>query len=246
MHAVQAALTHVAAALTAGLLERHKAGHLLFTLQQAASNLRFLASTQPQAAVAPQAGSPPAAPEAAAPQRAVEEYPEFEAEYGLPPGLDLTLPPAVVFPPPQPATGWAAAQTTPPHRVNLWTKEAIELEELEKQRTFLSEESYCQKVRKVNGRIHNQATRELRREREAEWEAEAARRNAEEEEKRRRYRSMDAGQQRAYWEGVLAGQQAMEMQRREEEARAKKPAAKVGREEAIAGMGKLPTTEEAK
>ena len=33
------------------------------------------------------------------PQRAVEEYPEFEAEFELPPGLDLTIPPQVAFPP---------------------------------------------------------------------------------------------------------------------------------------------------
>src|SRR5271157_2204290 len=43
MNSVQAALTHVTAALTAGLLERRHAGLLLYALQQASSNLRFLA-----------------------------------------------------------------------------------------------------------------------------------------------------------------------------------------------------------
>src|SRR5271157_3764906 len=50
MNSVQAALTHVTAALTAGLLERRRAGLLLYALQQAASNLRFLARAQTQAA----------------------------------------------------------------------------------------------------------------------------------------------------------------------------------------------------
>ena len=74
MTAVQTALIHVTAALAAGLLERRHAGQLLYALQQAANNLRFLARAQAQAQAAtlapnagqqtaPQAmGSPPCRP----------------------------------------------------------------------------------------------------------------------------------------------------------------------------------------
>src|SRR5271166_5536224 len=57
MQAVQAALAHVAAALSAGLLERRHAGLLLYTLQQASGNLRFLARAEAQAQVQAQAQS---------------------------------------------------------------------------------------------------------------------------------------------------------------------------------------------
>ncbi len=230
MNAVQAALTHVTAALMAGLLERRRAGQLLYALQQASSNLRFLAQiqTQTQSKALADVASPAGQPEAAAPPRVVEEYPEFEAEFGLPPGLDLALPPHLAFPPPEKTTTWAAAQTIPQKRARpLWTKETIELEELHQQRSSLSEESYNRQSSKVNEKIHKMVTAEIRQEREAAWEAEAARRNAEEEEKVRRWNSMDATQQRAYDEGVLAGYAAAEEERREEQSRAKKPAATV-------------------
>ena len=172
------------------------------------------------------------------PQRVVQEYPEFETEFGLPQGLDLTTPPQVAFPPPQEATAWATAQTTPQARPTMrWTKEAIELEELENQRPHLSEESYCKQSRKVHDKIHHQVAVEMRKRREAEWEAEAARRNAKEEEKAQRWRSMDAAQQRAFMEGVMIGREEEAAERREQEARAKKPAAKVGGEEAIRDAG---------
>ena len=261
LHAVQAALTHVTAALTAGLLEQRRAGLLLYALQQASSNLRFLARTQTQAEaqpqadshsqsqsnVAPEAGQPAAASEAGESPRVVEAYPEFEAEFGLPPGLDLAIPPQVAFPPSEKATAWATAQATPQARpLTRWTKEDIELEELEQRRSCLSEESYSKQSRKVHDKLQKKVAVELRQEREAEWETEAARRNAEEEEKERRWNSMDPAQQRAYQEGVLVGYNAAQEQWRQEKARAKKPAAKVGREEAIAGMDKLPETAEAK
>src|SRR5271157_298240 len=238
MNAVQAALTHVTAALTAGLLERRHAGLLLYALQQASSNLRFLArtQTQAQATLAPEAGQQATAPEVGEPQRVVEEYPEFEAEFGLPTGLDLTLPPQVAFPPPEKADTWAGLTTPRTSSVNRWTKEAIELEELENQRPHMSEESYAKQSRKVHDKIHHQVAVEMRKRREAEWEAEAARRNAKEEEKAQRWRSMDAAQQRAFMEGVMIGREEEAAERREQEARAKKPAAKVGGEEAIIGM----------
>src|SRR5208337_4214446 len=99
-NAVQAALIHVTAAMSAGLVEHRHGCALLYALQQAANNLRFidhLAEKAARQASAVEAGEPP---------RVVEEYPEFEAEFGLPPGLDLALPPQVAFPPPEKATGW--------------------------------------------------------------------------------------------------------------------------------------------
>jgi len=170
------------------------------------------------------------------PQRVVQEYPEFEAEFGLPSGLDLTIPPQVAFPPPEKTDTWAGL-TTPQARPRVyWTKEDIELEELEQRRSSLSEESYNQQSRKVHDKIHNKVVVQMRHEREAEWEAEAARRNAKEEEKAQRWRSMDTAQQRAFMEGVRTGREEEAAERRQEEARAKKPAAKVGGEEAIIGM----------
>jgi len=250
MNAVQSALTHVTAALAAGLLERRRAGHLLYALQQAAGNLRFLARIQTQATLAPQANRQTTTAAAAEPQRVVQGYPEFEAEFGLPPGLNLTLPPQVAFPPPEKPTGWgAAAQTTPqPSPYPAWTKEDIQLEELDKRQPFLSEESYCQQVKAVRDKMHKKVVAEVRKDREAEWEAEAARRNAKEEEKAQMWHSMDTGQQRAFLQGVLTGREEAEEQRRQEElAAAKKPVAKVSGEEEIgAGELDMPEKEAAK
>ena len=56
---------HVTAALAAGLLERRRAGQLLYALQQAANNLRFLEKAQKQAqaqANASAMGAPPFSP----------------------------------------------------------------------------------------------------------------------------------------------------------------------------------------
>ena len=244
MNAVQSALTHVAAALTAGLLERRRAGQLLYALQQAANNLRFLARAQApsKATLAPDANQPEAGR-----QRVVKEYPEFEAEFGLPPGLDLTLPPQVAFPPPAKATGWAALQTTPQassHHV--WTKEDIQLEELDKQRPYLSEKSYCEQSSAIHDKFRKRVVVELRKEREADWEAEAARRNAKEAEKAELWRSMDVGQQRAFMQGVMTGREEAEEQRRQEElAGTKKPTAKASGGDA-ASESKSPETGAAK
>ncbi len=261
LNAVQSALIHVTAALAARLLDRHHAGQLLYALQQAASNLRFLAKAQAKAAanLAPQAGQLAATPEAlGAPpfspsvgervgnDRVVEEYPEFEAEFGLPPGLDLTLPPQVAFPPPDKAS--AAAQTpspTPIHPLHRWTKEAIALEELDDRRSQMDEKSYSKQANKLNDKLRQRADTYFRKQREAEWEAEAARRNAREEEKARRWRSMDAAQQRAFMEGVMTGREEEAAEQREK-ARAKKPVARLEREPSIVGMGELPEREDAK
>ena len=247
MHAVQAALVHVTAAMTAGLLERGRAGMLLYALQQAANNLRFLAQAEAEAKsnAAPEAGPQPTA--STGPQRVVQEYPEFEAEFGLPPGLDLTKSPQVAFPPPQKTNETWAAQTTPQvHSMNRWSKEDIEMEELDDRRLQMSEDCYIEQCRKVHAKIEKNVAVEMRQKREAEWAAEAARRNARDLEKAQRWASMDAAQQRAYWEGVADAHETAERDRRQEAAQAKRPAAKVDNQQAIVGMGKLPETEAAK
>ncbi len=255
MHAVQAALVHVTAAMNAGLLERGRAGMLLYALQQAANNLRFLAQLEAQASSQSQpqpqsdvAAADPQPPASAAPQRVVHQYPEFETEFALPPGLDLTQSPQVAFPPPPQQAGdpWAnftAPQQKPKPR---WTKEEIELEELDDRRLQMSEDCYIEQCRKVHAKIEKTVAVEMRRKREAEWEAEAARRNAKEEEKAQRWASMDAAQQRAYWEGVADAHETAERDRRQEAAQAKRPAARAGNQAETAGTSKLPETEAAK
>ncbi len=170
----------------------------------------------------------------------VEEYPDFEAEFGLPPGLDLTLPPQVVFPLPDGAS--AAAQATTPtgvHPHDRWTKEAIALEELDDRRDRMDEKSYSKQANKLNDKLRQRTDTYFRQEREAEWEAEAARRNAKEEEKAQQWRSMDAAQQRAFMLGVMAGREEEAAEQREK-AREKKPVARLEREEAIVGMVIIP------
>ena len=176
----------------------------------------------------------------------VEEYPEFEAEFGLPPGLDLTLPPQVVFPPPDQASTAAQATTpTPIHPLDRWTKEAIALEELDDRRSQMDEKSYSKQANKLNDKLRQRADTHFRKQREAEWEAEAARRNAREEEKAQQWRSMDAAQQRAFMLGVMTGREEEAAEQREQ-ARQKKPAATSEREETIVGIGELPEREDAK
>ena len=251
MNAVQAALNEVTAAVAAGLVEHSRAKDLLNACQQAANNLRFIDH------LAEKAARQASAVEAGEPQRVVEEYPGFQAEFGLPAGLDLGLLPQVAFPPAEKATGWAAALTTPQEQPrDLWTKEAIELEELEERRDSMSEKD-GKRAKQLNDMLWKRATGKLRKQQEAEWEAKAAQRNAEEAEKARRYKSMDEGQRRAFHEGVLVGIKAVEEQQRTDAARAKqrqrhegagtgqpwppeeaetkKPAATVGGEAAVEG-----------
>jgi hypothetical protein len=230
LNAVKVALTHVASALAAGHLEHRRAGLLIYALQQASSVMWRMELIQRNSGRASQQRE--AASEAGEQKRLVEEYPAFEADFGLPAGLDLTKPPEVLFPPveqayPATATATAAAQATlhvEPAPQKIWSKEAIELEELDKQRPYLSQKSYEEKATKVNDRIWKQAQAEIRKQKEAEWQAEADRRNALEEEKARLWKNMDAEQKRAFHIGLLTGIEE-ERQRCETERRQRKPVA---------------------
>ena len=242
LFAVQAAVEHVARALGAGLLERRQAGTLLYALQQSAINHRIMALLQMNtASVNPSLSNPTLSPkegeEGGAPagrmeqKRLVEEYPEFEAEFGLPPGIDLSQPAHVVFPPPEDA--WRVP--TPAHDPKTspwvhrqpsthWTKEQIELEGLQKCKEQMNRESYNTQAYQIKNRISKQAQIAFRKRQEAAWQVEADRRNTSEEEQERQYAGMDEAQRSAYHLGVLRGLQAAQEQA-EEEAR-KKPAAK--------------------
>src|SRR5271165_1567615 len=237
LYAVQAAVEQVARALGAGLLERRQAGTLLYALQQSAINHRILALLQMNtASVNPTLSNPTLSPkegeEGGAPadrmeqKRLAEEYPQFEAEYGLPAGLDLSQPAHVLFPPPEQV--WQVVPAPPmaarPHRKR-WTKDAIELEELHQRREQMGLPAFNQLDYQIQNRISNQADAEYRKRQEAAWRAEADRRNAAEEAKDQEYANMDEPQRRAFHLGIVRGLEAAEEQA-EEEAR-KKPAAKV-------------------
>jgi len=241
---VRVAMAQVADALAAGLLEPHRAGRLIFAFAQVCCALRWEAQARMAAtssadpALSPKPGEKGGAPARKEmgdnQKRLVEEYPEFEAEFGLPAGIDLSQPPHVVFPPPEQiwptATGAVGAAPTvtyndPPLSCHRWTKEAIELEKLDEQREYMSEKSFNEQSCKIHGRIEKQVKTEMRKEQEAEWQAEADRRNASEEKKAQIYRNMDDGQRQAYHLGVLSGIETAQRDA-QEEALKKKPAAK--------------------
>jgi hypothetical protein len=85
-YAVRAALTDIAQALAAGQLEPRTAGKLLYAIQQVtAANRRI---EQMEAARLEKRKDAQHQPHAADDSR-IQECPEFEANFGLPPGADL-------------------------------------------------------------------------------------------------------------------------------------------------------------
>lgn len=98
LFAVQVAVEHVARALAAGLMKREDATGLLYALQQSSVNHRKLLEARMSAGAMNPTLSPNDGEKAGAPaletgnwkletvveqQRLVEEYPEFEEEFGL-------------------------------------------------------------------------------------------------------------------------------------------------------------------
>ena len=254
MEAVLAGLDEVGSALAAGLLPPRQADLLLYTLRQAGAALRWMerrqaTSIRPLTASAPSFS--PAVGERAGDgdqqKRLVEEYPGFEAEFGLPAGLDLSQPGHVLFPPAAQvwpsATGAATTAqplvySDPPPSKPLWTKESIELEELDKRREHMSEKSFNQQSCKIHGRIEKMVKTEFRKEQEAEWQAEADRRNALQEEKNRIYRAMNDGERRAFQLGIAEGIECAKRDA-EEETRNKKPPKTAVNTSQIVGMGRV-------
>jgi hypothetical protein len=159
MTAVNAGLTLVAVALAFRRIDQRTAGLLLYALQQAASNLKFMATMA-------------ASSEATKDEREfADEYPGFEAEFGLPPNFDVDTPPEVAFPPqpvePEPS----------PYRSNPWqmiNPEDVELEELLRTK---GEEAYKKRQAQLSAKHWKQTEREKRVLNEARWIVEADRRN---------------------------------------------------------------------
>ena len=94
LYAVRAALSDIAQALAAGQLESRTAGKLLYAIQQVSSTNRRIEQMEAAAAKnpVPQVRAPflgdNLGPQAADNSR-IQEFPEFEAKFGLPPGADL-------------------------------------------------------------------------------------------------------------------------------------------------------------
>jgi len=158
MTAVNAGLTQVAIALAFRRIDQRTAGLLLYALQQAASNLKFMLTMA-------------ASSEAKEEREFAEEYPGFEAEFGLPANFDVDTPPEVAFPPqpvePEPS----------PYRSNPWQRinpEDVELEELLRTK---GEEAYKKRQAQLSAKHWKQTERERRVVDEARWIVEADRRN---------------------------------------------------------------------
>ena len=231
LYAVQVAVEHVGRTLAAGLMKRADANSLLWMLQQSAINHRNLASARSHAgAMDPSlaAGAPPLSPAFGDrlgdnQKRLVEEYPEFEAEFGLPAGTDVSQPAHVLFPPPEDVwrvpTPARDPETSPwCHRQpsKHWTKDEIEREQLQKRKDQLDRVTYDGQLFDLNQKIARQEQTAFRRHQEAAWQAEADRRNAALQERERQFASMNEGERQAYNLGVF---RAMEAVQEEEEKR---------------------------
>ena len=83
VYAVRAALTDIAQALAAGQLDARTAGKLLYAIQQVSSANRRIEQMEAAAA----ANAQPRPDEGSR----IQEFPEFEKQFGLPPGVDLDV-----------------------------------------------------------------------------------------------------------------------------------------------------------
>jgi hypothetical protein len=155
MTAVNAGLTQVAVALTFKRIDQRTAGLLLYALQQAASNLKFMKMA--------------ASSDTKEEREFVEDYPGFEAEFGLPEGFDLETPPEVAFPP-QPIEAESSPYRSHWDRIN---PEDVELEEL---LATKGKEAYEKRRDELSAKFWKQHDRHKRALKEARWLIEADRR----------------------------------------------------------------------
>ncbi len=88
MHAVQSALSELMEALAADMIDPKRAHEIHSILRSAATNFRHPNAWQASAYANDQSQPFPSS------------YEEFEAEFGLPEGIDIDAPPEVAFPPP--------------------------------------------------------------------------------------------------------------------------------------------------
>jgi hypothetical protein len=85
LYAVRAALTDIVQALAAGQLESHIAGKMLYAIQQVTSANRRIDRLKAARLETMKAASEPAHDD----DSRVQECPEFESRFGIPPGTDL-------------------------------------------------------------------------------------------------------------------------------------------------------------
>src|SRR5271165_6962580 len=208
LNSVEVARQHVMDALGAGLIPHKVAGQLLFGLQGIANDLRSAAPPRlgvydPAIDTAPRA----------------TDHPNFEEQHGLPPNIDLSKPPEVVFA--AEAAEAAITQAEPsPYRSELFkhdhfAPEDIELEDILKTQ---GEDAYQQRVHELNRRAMGKVMDRKREVKRAQYVLEAARRNTEiicgtPEERERvkaeieKERAEAAAKHRAEQEAALAGGQ---------------------------------------
>jgi hypothetical protein len=171
LDAVQVARMHVLDALLAGLLERKLGGLLLYGLQQASSDLRAI-KTAPCLAV-------PEGQEGAGIR--AEDYPEFEEEFGLPPDVDLSKPPEVVFPPATSSSAVAAEDQPSPYRSKAFRHEEIAPEDVELEDIYRTQgaEAYREREKELTREAMKEVQQRKREIKRAQYVVEAARRNHE-------------------------------------------------------------------
>jgi len=102
LHAVQSAIMQVIDALANGTLDPQRGKQILYGLQQAGVNVRCVQSWIPNSRFAVSEFDD---------MRALD-YPDLEAEFGLPKRVDLDAPPEAVFPPPR----WTLLRTNLPRQ----------------------------------------------------------------------------------------------------------------------------------
>jgi hypothetical protein len=215
-------------ALGAGLVEDKRARLMLYGLRQAAINLRAIKAAPRLAVPEGQEGEGIRA----------EECPGFEEEFGLPPDIDLSKPPEVVFPAAA-ATPTGAQQAEPSaYRSNPWqeiTAEDIELQEI---LATQGQEAYEKRSLQLQAQHWKQIDRERPKLDEAHRLVAAARRDGREftsAKQKAFYEKLqadDAAQQKATIEEIAAMRAAMAA-----EAARKSPASASGEDETTAATG---------
>jgi hypothetical protein len=170
LNSVQVARMHVLDALVAGLLDRKLGGLVLYGLQQASSDLRAIKA-------APCLAEPEGQDDAGI---RAEDYPEFEEEFGLPPDIDLSKPPEVVFPP---AVSLAvAAENQPsPYRSKSFRYDEIAPEDVELEDIYRTqgEDAYREREKELTREAMQEVQQRKREIKRAQYVVEAARRNDE-------------------------------------------------------------------
>jgi hypothetical protein len=102
MHAVQSALSQLVEALAADMIDPKRAQAIHSVLRTAANNFKHPGAWQTSACLNDHSAACPTS------------YEEFEAEFGLPEGIDLNAPPEVAFPPPPDASVMSGAPPLSP------------------------------------------------------------------------------------------------------------------------------------